>query len=77
MNIGNQNIITPMEDPIGYAPDWRSRIARILVAAHIPYPVELGLDMMLRTCRRYLQILAHNFRPVHRGECECIRRVLA
>lgn len=76
MQIGNEIITTPSDNPVGYMPDWRCRIARILITAHLPCPVELGPDYYLKACRRYLQLTAHNFRPVRFAEYECIRRVL-
>lgn len=76
MQIGNENIITPLDDPVGYMPDWRSRIAQILTTAHLPYPFELGPDLFIRACRRYLQLNIHKMRPVRFAEHESIRRAL-
>lgn len=76
MIIGNENIITPVDDPVGYMPDWRSRIARVLTTAHLICPEELATDHFFKACRRHLQLTAHNIRPVNKEEYDCIQRVL-
>jgi len=77
MQIGNEIIIIPQDDPVGYMPNWRCRIGRALIIAKQICPIELAADPFLKACRRHLQLTAHNIRPVNIDEHECIRRVLA
>lgn len=77
MQIGNEIIIIPSENPIGYALDWRSRIARALTTLHLVCPKELATDPFLKKIRRYLQLVDHNIEPVNRDEYDRIQKVLS
>jgi len=48
MQIGSEIIITPTDNPVGYMPDWRCRIARVLTTAHLIRPEELATDPFLK-----------------------------
>jgi len=76
MQIGNQIIIIPSENPIGYALDWCSRIACALITFRLKCPEELASDQFLKACRRYLQLVTHNIKPVNKEEYDRIRCVL-
>jgi hypothetical protein len=77
MQIGNEIIIIPSENPIGYALDWRSRVARALTTLHLVCPKELATDPFLKKIRRYFQLVDHNIEPVNRDEYDRIQRVLS
>ena len=76
MQIGNEIIIIPSENPIGYALDWRSRIARILTTTPQICPAEIASDAFLKICRRHFQLVDHHFYPANKEEYVCIQMVL-
>jgi len=77
MKFRSENIITPFDDPVGYMPDWRRRVARTLTTTPQICPPEIASDVFLKVCRRHFQLVDHHFYPANKAEYDCIQRVFS